>query len=306
MTDTFLYILRVPINHGHNHARRYTYSHHHDNEHTNSGAGITVGAHRLWAHRTYEASLPVRIVLMLCNSMANQRSIYHWCRDHRVHHKYSETTADPHDATRGFFFAHIGWLLIRKHPDVGKLGKSVDITDLWDDPVVRFQEYLDPWFAAYMCYIFPAQIARYFWGESFWLGFLVPGGLRYCYVLHCTFLVNSAAHLYGDHPYDANSHPAENPIVSWFAIGEGWHNWHHKYPYDYATSEFGITSQYNPSKLIIDVLANLGLVWGRKRAISNWAMGRESRARREQQALRDVTANDPAVPTEGHQSVKVQ
>jgi stearoyl-CoA desaturase (Delta-9 desaturase) len=230
--------------------------------------------------------------------MANQTSIYLWCRDHRIHHKYSETTADPHDATRGFFFAHIGWLLILKHPDVGRLGNTVDCTDLWDDPVVRFQQYLNPWFAVYMCYIFPAQFAQYFWGENFWLGFLVPGGLRYCYVLHCTFLVNSAAHLYGDHPYDANSHPAENPIVSWFAIGEGWHNWHHKYPYDYANSEFGISTQYNPSKLMIDVLAICGLVWGRKRAVSTWAMGRESRARRDQQSRRYETANDPAVVTE--------
>jgi stearoyl-CoA desaturase (Delta-9 desaturase) len=250
-----------------------------------SGLGITVGAHRLWAHRTYEAGLPVRIVLMLLNSIANQRSIYHWCRDHRVHHKYSETTADPHDARKGFFFAHIGWLLVLKHPDVGKLGKSVDCSDLLEDPVVRFQEFLDPWFAAYMCFILPAQICQFFWGESFYLGFLVAGGLRYCFVLHVTFLVNSAAHLYGDHPYDADSHPAENPIVSLFALGEGWHNWHHKYPYDYAMSEFGISSQHNPSKLVIDILAALGLVWGRKRALDTWALGQARRKKARDEAL---------------------
>lgn len=56
---------------------------------------------------------------MLLNSMANQGSIYHWSRDHRVHHKYSETDADPHNATRGFFFAHMGWLYVKKHPEVG-------------------------------------------------------------------------------------------------------------------------------------------------------------------------------------------
>ena len=52
---------------------------------------------------SYEASFPVRFILMLCNSIANQGSIYHWSRDNRVHHKHSETAADPYNATRGFF-----------------------------------------------------------------------------------------------------------------------------------------------------------------------------------------------------------
>jgi len=170
---------------------------------------------------------------MLCNSIANQGSIYHWSRDHRVHHKFSETDADPHNATRGFFFAHMGWLLVKKDPAVVKAGREMDFSDLLADPLVRFQKQLDPWFALYMCNVMPAQVASYFWGENFWNAFFVAGALRYCIVLHFTWLVNSAAHLYGDHPYDVLSYPAENPIVSWCAVGEGWHNWHHKYPFDY-------------------------------------------------------------------------
>ncbi|GAX19967.1 stearoyl-CoA desaturase [Fistulifera solaris] len=250
-----------------------------------SGLGITSGVHRLWAHRSYEAHFVVRLVLMLANSIANQGSIYHWSRDHRVHHKYSETHADPHNATRGFFFAHMGWLLIKKHPDVVKAGRDMDFSDLLEDPLVVFQKKLDPWFALYMCYVMPAQVASHFWGEDFWTAFLVAGGLRYCYVLHCTWLVNSAAHLYGDHPYDVLSYPAENPLVSWFAIGEGWHNWHHKYPFDYSASEFGISSQFNPSRLFIDMLACVGLVWNRKRGLSAWAMGK---ARRERDAANGI------------------
>ena len=68
-----------------------------------------------------------------------QNDIIEWCRDHRVHHKYSETDADPHNAKRGFFFAHIGWLLVRKHPDVKEKGKQLDLSDLYADPVCRFQ-----------------------------------------------------------------------------------------------------------------------------------------------------------------------
>lgn len=68
-----------------------------------------------------------------------QNDIYEWARDHRVHHKYSETDADPHNATRGFFFAHIGWLLVRKHPDVIEKGRKLELMDLKEDKVVMFQ-----------------------------------------------------------------------------------------------------------------------------------------------------------------------
>jgi stearoyl-CoA desaturase (delta-9 desaturase) len=216
---------------------------------------------------------------MLCNSIANQGSIYRWSRDHRVHHKFSETDADPHNATRGFFFSHIGWLFVKKHPEVVKAGREMDFSDLLDDKIVYYQNKFDPWFASYMCYFMPAQVAHHFWGENFWNAFFVAGALRFCIILHFTFLVNSAAHLYGDHPYDVNSYPAENPIVSFCAVGEGWHNWHHKYPFDYAASEFGISSQFNPSKLVIDMFAAVGLVWGRKRGTPEWQMGRARRDR---------------------------
>jgi stearoyl-CoA desaturase (delta-9 desaturase) len=218
---------------------------------------------------------------MLCNSIANQFSIYHWSRDHRVHHKYTETDADPHNATKGFFFAHVGWLLLKKYPEVIAAGKGMDHSDLLEDPCVAFQKFLDPWFAVYMCFIMPAQVASYFWGEKFWNAFLVAGVLRYCTCLEWTWLVNSAAHFYGDHPYDVNTYPAENSIVSFLCLGEGWHNWHHKYPFDYAASEFGISAQYNPSKLVIDLLAALGLVWGRKRGTAAWTLGRARRDRNE-------------------------
>jgi len=54
-------------------------------------------------------------------------------------------------------------------------------------------------------------------------------------------------------------------LVSILAVGEGWHNWHHKYPFDYAASELGVLAQYNPTKLFIDTCAKLGLVWNRRR-----------------------------------------
>lgn len=234
-----------------------------------SGLGITAGAHRLWAHRSYKASLPVRVFLMLCNSMANEGSIYHWARDHRVHHKHSETDADPHNATRGLFFSHMGWLFVKKHPSVISAGKKFNHDDLMADPVVRFQKLCDPWFALFMCFVFPGLVGM-LWGETFWNGYWVAGALRYVFLLHVTWCVNSLAHFYGEHPYDPASWPAENPLVAFLALGEGWHNWHHKYPFDYATSEFGVFKQYNPSKLFIDTCCALGLASDRKRATGAW------------------------------------
>lgn len=244
-----------------------------------TGLGITAGAHRLWSHRSYKATFQLRIFLMILNSIANQGSIYHWSRDHRIHHKYSETDCDPHNAKRGFFFAHVGWLLITKHPDVISAGKKLKLSDLEQDPVVKFQKNLDPWFSLFMCFIFPGVTCVYVLGDSFWYGFLVPGSLRYCFVLHFTWLVNSAAHLWGKRPYDALSNPAENYIVSYLSMGEGWHNWHHRFPYDYAASEYSALIQFNPTKIFIDIFCYLGLASERKRALDAWGILKKSKSR---------------------------
>lgn len=234
-----------------------------------SGFGITGGAHRLWSHRSYKASAPFRLVVMLMNSIANQGSILHWSRDHRLHHKHSETDADPHNARRGFWFSHVGWLLRKKNASVKQEGKKIDISDLQADPIVMVQHRLDPWWNLMMCFALPTLLGTAM-GDSWLHSLLIVGFLRYVVVLHFTWLVNSAAHLWGSRPYDASSNPAENFLVAVASIGEGWHNWHHKYPFDYAASEFGVLARFNPTKLLIDGAAAVGLVWDRKRATKMW------------------------------------
>ncbi len=227
-----------------------------------SGIGITAGAHRLWAHRTYKAKLPLRILLGMFNCIALQNDIYEWSRDHRVHHKYSETDADPHNATRGFFFAHVGWLLCRKHPKVMEKGSRIDLRDLIADPVVKYQrKYYLP-LVLFFCFIAPTAVPVICWGETIWNAFYVAGLLRYCFTLNCTWMVNSAAHLWGNKPYDRFINPSENGIVSAFAGGEGWHNYHHTFPWDYKTGEFGW--RINLTTMFIDLMANLGQVTERK------------------------------------------
>merc|ERR1711988_241338 len=146
---------------------------------------------------------------------------------------------------------HVGWLLIKKDPDVVRAGRELDYSDLQADSFVMFQKRLDPWFTLFMCYPFPGYVAQYSWGANFWPAVWVAGALRYCAVLHFTWCVNSAAHFYGNHPYDPKSWPSENPFVSVCAIGEGWHNWHHKYPFDYAASEYGPDRQFIRRKCLL-------------------------------------------------------
>lgn len=226
------------------------------------GIGITAGAHRLWAHRSYKAKMPLRILLACMQSLAFENSIYEWSRDHRVHHKYSETDADPHNALRGFFFSHVGWLLCRKHPDVKSKGKQIDLSDLYADPIVRLQHryYLQSIFV--FCFALPTLIPYLLWGESFYNAFYICALLRYCITLHATWLVNSAAHMWGRRPYDATINPSENRGVSFWALGEGFHNYHHTFPWDYATSELGY--DLNLTKLFIDFFAAIGWAYERK------------------------------------------
>lgn len=60
-------------------------------------------------------------------------------RDHRLHHKYADTNADPHNIKRGFFYAHIGWLMMKRHPELKEKSKYVNYNDALSDPVLQFQ-----------------------------------------------------------------------------------------------------------------------------------------------------------------------
>lgn len=227
-----------------------------------SGLGITAGAHRLWSHRSYKAKWPLRLLLAFFNCIAFENSLYEWTRDHRVHHKYCETDADPHDARRGFFFSHVGWLLCRKHPDVKNKGRLIDMSDMLADPIVRLQHrhYLP--LVAVCCFAIPTLIPYMMWNETLYNAFYICALLRYTYTLHATWFVNSAAHMWGRKPYDKHIMASENKGVSFGALGEGFHNYHHVFPWDYATSELGY--EINLTKMFIDFFAYIGWAYERK------------------------------------------
>ncbi|KAH8360074.1 hypothetical protein KR093_010471 [Drosophila rubida] len=228
-----------------------------------SGIGITAGAHRLWSHKSYTASLPLRILLAFMFSIAGQRDAYTWALDHRIHHKFSETDADPHNVNRGFFFAHVGWLFLTPHPKVIAKRKVIDMSDLEADGVVMFQrKYYIPLFA--LCSIvLPVLVPWYFWQEDLWMAFWIAFNMRFTWTLNVAFFVNSVAHMYGNKPYDKNISSVEAPVVSLLAMGEGWHNYHHVFPWDYKTGEFG-NYTLNITTAFIDFCARVGLASGRK------------------------------------------
>ncbi|XP_043249763.1 acyl-CoA Delta-9 desaturase-like [Colletes gigas] len=226
------------------------------------GYGITAGMHRLWAHRSYSAKTPLRIFLVCLYCIAGQTRTYNWIRDHRTHHKYTETVADPHDATRGFFFSHVGWLMVKRHPAVKKYGSKIDMSDIRADPVLQF---VDKYFEIIMlslCFFVPILVPIYGWGEAWHLSFYATV-IRYVWSLHATFTVNSVAHMWGNRPYNRTVKPTENAIVSYFALGEGWHNYHHSFPWDYKTAELGAYS-LNPTAAFIEFMAYLGLAYDLK------------------------------------------
>jgi stearoyl-CoA desaturase (delta-9 desaturase) len=194
-----------------------------------SGMSITGGYHRLWAHRAYEASLPLRIAYMLFGSMALQNSILVWTSMHRVHHKnVDDVDNDPYSIKRGFWFAHMGWML-RDYPSQ-KLDFG-NVKDLQKDPVVMFQHKHYLGIALFMNIGFPALIGH-FYGDA-WGFLMVPGLLRLVVNHHFTFFINSLAHMWGRRPYTEENSARDNDLIALFTYGEGYHNYHHLFSYDY-------------------------------------------------------------------------
>uniref|UniRef100_A0A8D9F423 Acyl-CoA desaturase n=1 Tax=Cacopsylla melanoneura TaxID=428564 RepID=A0A8D9F423_9HEMI len=147
-----------------------------------------------------------------------------WSRDHRVHHKYSDTNADPYNINRGFFFSHIGWLMVKKHPELLEKGRGIDLSDLYADKVVMFQKRHYPKLVLFISFFLPTIIPMLFWGETLSNAWHVSTILRIVVNLNAAFVINSFAHMYGQKPYEKAIAPAENLAMAIFSLGEGMHN----------------------------------------------------------------------------------
>ncbi|KFH44011.1 Acyl-CoA desaturase-like protein [Hapsidospora chrysogenum ATCC 11550] len=229
----------------------------------NTGLGITAGYHRLWAHSSYKATLPLKIYLAAMGAGAVEGSIRWWSRDHRAHHRYTDTQKDPYSVRKGLLYSHIGWMVFKQNPK--RTGRT-DITDLNEDPVVVWQHRNFLKSVITMALVFPTLFCGLAWGD-FLGGFVYGGLLRIWFVQQATFCVNSLAHWLGDQPFDDRNSPRDHVITALVTLGEGYHNFHHEFPSDYRNAiEWW---QYDPTKWAISLWKFLGLAYDLKEFRSN-------------------------------------
>ncbi len=222
-----------------------------------TGLSITGGYHRLWSHRAYEAHWSLRIFYMLFGGMAFQNSILIWSSLHRVHHKnVDDVDEDPYSINRGFWFAHMGWML-RNYPSA-KLDFS-NVPDLEQDPIVMFQHRHYVGIALGMNVGVPLLVG-WMCGDPW--GFLMLGGVMRLFVNHhFTFFINSLAHYWGRRPYTVENTARDNDLVALFTYGEGYHNFHHLFQWDYRNGvrwwQFDITKWWIAALSWVSVTRNL-------------------------------------------------
>lgn len=201
------------------------------------GFGVTIGYHRLLAHRAFNTYRWVETLFLILGAMAAQGPPVRWAATHRRHHQRSDHAGDPHsphahhggpDAGlfRGFWHAHTGWLLRPDPPDVAR-----SVGDLLASPVVRF---VDRWYGLWIALGFALPFALGWAVKGSVVGGLVTAfwgtALRIGLMHHATWSVNSVCHLFGYRSYTSGDHSRNNPVVALLSLGEGWHNNHHAFP----------------------------------------------------------------------------
>lgn len=182
--------------------------------------GITLGWHRLIAHRSFQVPKWLEYFFVFCGSLACQHGPIEWIGLHRHHHVHSDEAIDHHDSNKGFWWSHMGWLL-REVPVADEVPRFT--RDIANDPVYLF-------------------FNKYFFGLQVLLGLLLYalGGwpfvvwgifVRLVVVYHCTWLVNSATHKFGYRTYETTDKSTNCWWVALVTYGEGWHNNHHAFQY---------------------------------------------------------------------------
>ena len=217
--------------------------------------GMTTGAHRLWAHGSYKASTGLRITLMLFQTLAGVGSIYDWVLYHRLHHAHFATDDDPYDYRKGFLYSHMLTRMRKLSPHQEQLKESIDMSDLENDSVIKFQKILYWPLYAIIFLLLPLNAPLEYWNDSVLSTVFVIGFLRYGIVLHASWLIESAVCLWGLKPGE-KSPPDSNSV---FIITKTfWPHYHYLIPYDYKSGEYG-TYDSGCSTAFIRVWAALGL-----------------------------------------------
>ena len=225
-----------------------------------TGLSITLGYHRLFSHLAFKAAAPIRWLTVLFGSGAFEGSVLEWAADHRRHHKHVDSDADPYDISKGFFHAHIGWLLFAPTEPT----PLDNVEDLKKSRLLLFQHRFYVPLAFLSGFGLPALMGWLWGGGSAALAsLLVSGVLRAVVVQHFTFFINSFCHMIGTRPYSTDNTARDSAVMALFTYGEGYHNYHHQFQHDYrnAIKPWG----YDPTKWLIWLLDRVGLASGLRR-----------------------------------------
>lgn len=232
-----------------------------------TGLGITIGYHRLVAHRSFQTYGWVRAFWTAMGAMALEGCPLQWTTVHRKHHRHSDHEPDPHTPhkqahgpIKGLFFAHLGWMF-RQHTFVEDVNKYSP--DLRKDAVVMFfhRTYL---FWILVSLAIPTAIGYLI--EPTWtgalLGLLFGGGARIFWTHHITWSINSVCHVFGSQSFNAKDKSTNNMLFGILALGEGWHNNHHAFP---NSARHGLKWwQFDLSWIVIRCMHFLKLAWNIK------------------------------------------
>ncbi len=225
--------------------------------------GITFGFHRLLTHKGFVVPEWLERAAALCGTLACQGGPISWVGGHRVHHSYSDTPQDPHNAREGFWQAHMVWLF-RRRRDLDDLSECMHYApDLAGNPWMLTLEksmiLIQVGFALVLFLLGGWLGSRAGFDVSEGTSFVVWGiFVRLCMGYHVTWLVNSAAHGWGGRPNTTGDLSTNNWIVGLLAFGEGWHNNHHAQPR--AARHGWLWWQFDQTWLWIRFLSLLGLV----------------------------------------------
>ncbi|HEV8581388.1 MAG TPA: fatty acid desaturase [Thermoanaerobaculia bacterium] len=221
------------------------------------GLSVTAGYHRLFSHKTYQAAWPVRLFFLVFGAGALENSVLNWSADHRVHHSHVDDERDPYNIQKGFWWAHIGWIFFENETP----NPSV-VRDLTEDPLVVWQHRWYKWIGVAVAAGIPLAVGL---ATGNVLGCLLIGGvLRIVVSHHGTFFINSLCHMVGRQTYSREHSARDSAVMAVLAFGEGYHNYHHSFPFDYRN---GVKVwQFDPAKWMIWVLARLRLARDLRRA----------------------------------------
>jgi len=215
-----------------------------------TGLSVTVGYHRLYSHTSYKAHPAVEAVLIFFGTMATQGSAIRWSYDHRYHHAFVDTDKDPYSINKGFWYAHFMWLLEKPKEIENKV-----VSDLVKKPLLVFQH---KHYGLLMLVTNLMAALSLGWAfDNYVGGFLFGWFGRMFFLHHFTWFINSLAHTWGDRPFSQELSAVDNYMIALLTFGEGYHNYHHTFAYDYRN---GIRwFHFDPTKWIIWSLSKVGL-----------------------------------------------